>query len=645
MNRANIRHRSKITRLYGLGGTSFDGDVELGPYVTTMEQVNSYDSYGNVEMSTVSADGLLDVVTVMTYQINDSLETNKYKVNFLTGKVSYSDIDGSGGITEDEYLSGVTYTQHANGRVQNRTQFCTGNASKTITTHYMYFDEGDGLHELKSVQIGSEPVESYTYELGNRDQKFINNRLVAKSEINQGSGLVYETYDLASYSTDNEFGNKTQFVYDSLNRLISKTPPEGDRYALNIRYDGNTVTYEKGGADLQSQWLDPMGNNTLQCHLTYDEDGCVDKIIKASAYNWRGLELISLLPESIYDDEEGVLSINYSYDCLGRVVEILESDKTTSIEYSLHDETDNPDIKTKKTVNINGVVHIYYYDLRNNLRRVVKGAPAGEASYIYDLKGNLIQVTHGETDRYFGYDLMNRRQYSYEPETGIIEYDYFSDGKLKWKDTPTGKIYYGYDTYNRQKTVECPKGRTIREYFYDEPKVNFSDGSEIQINNGLRRLTSLLDKQYEGSTLVGKTKLAWSYNQYGNIETESVQIKAPDKGFVSKTYTTTNYYDAWGIPSLTKLPVSETYIHYGNEVGNMLPTGTGPFTTNIKLGDPTHPDGIRNIVPKIVYNTTGGLKKLKYDNSIWMSLIPDYASRISEVVTKVISLIFIRMMT
>ncbi|MCD4654210.1 hypothetical protein K8T06_09765, partial [bacterium] len=611
IDKANIRLRYQTTYLYGPSGC-----------VTSTELIDEYDEYGNVLRSTSNADGVSDIIMERSYKDLDNIVANnpdasRYKVDFLEWKKTTSN---------GEVLSFFCNEESGNtGRVGIRLDAVEWDTIPEnilyTTTNFEYYDSC----ELEWQQIEGSPRIEYGHSAGAIEWKKVGGLLVEDNVIDVNTGLVKISRDIS--------GNETEYAYDALNRMTWTKPPGSDRYPLDIRYSksqfGLWIEYERHGVDLQVHWIDTLGNHSFQKTLVYFENSVDYLTVKDTTFDWRNLRKRTVYPDSS-------LGVNYTYDCLGRLVQSSEEKSTpatiTEICYDVWNNVGGCYGILKK-VAVDGIEKFYLTDLRNNLIEVVGGLPAGHATYTYDDKGNLTQVSHGNTVRTFTYDMQNRNLNAFEPETGGVDFGgtqfvYHDDGKVKYKVTPEGNIYYFYDEHNRLLRVECPEGQKIRGYGYDEESVSFSDNTTVQIAYGEGRLTSLMDIQYQDNTL---TKLAYSYNRHGDIISESVCVDPVVSGLEPKTYTTNYIYDFWGNLSGIKYPVSETWIHYGNEIGDPDLGITGPWATNIKFYDPTYPDKTRTVVPNIYYNATGGLKQIEYDNKVRINLEKDDAHRIKEI--------------
>ncbi len=629
--RANIRHGSKETRLYGPSGLS-------GGYVVMRETVDTYDDYGNVTQSTSHVEGLYDIVVNREYQVveelyEDNPSGSRYKKDFLTLGIMTQNGD---------LISKTKYSEHgsAEGRIGDKKMYSSDGVFVQVEYDYDNGeDEGNGprYKELKSAswknalmsESGqySDFVTKFTFESGVMDQKYIEDDegtlFLVRNEIDANTGLIRTSTDAS--------GNVTAFEYDGLSRMWHINPPGPDRLSITVQFEnqGKTIRYERTDWNeytlpFQTFKLDDMGNIAFHQQWVYDEAGYNPKTMVESKFDWRGNEIISM-----YLGNPGNLTHTY-YDCLNRIWGIDDPDPNCTIfSYELHSDGA---IQQKKIVTDDeNVTRTYYSDLRGNLREVVvsdETRQSGNATYDYDARNNLIRVERGDRVRQFMYDWLNRMTQSLEPETGHNYFMYYPDGKLMLGSydpdyLANGTKAFWYDSRNRLSKVKhlfTGTFETVSELNYDDPLVNFDNGSEngIDVNprNYLGRLTSRKDYNFANGALTGETQFAMSYNVHGQLTDEWIQAKSGS--FVSDVFRTGYSYNDWGGTSLIQYPAAGFYVSYGNE---------GAWTKNVKLLDNTHPEGIRDIARTVYYNPTGTLREIQYDNNAIMGLIPDNRNR------------------
>ena len=184
---------------------------------------------------------------------------------------------------------------------------------------------------------------------------------------------------------------------------------------------------------------------------------------------------------------------NYSYDALGRVVDITDDTGIdTHYSYFLND--------TKVTVNPppageNSKRRQIEYDVLGHPTSVCEvitgsGTSCGQHSsangyittYQYDLLGNLTSVIQSGQGRAFTYDGLSRMLSEANPENGTTYYTYDTDGtcgthagdEVKRVDAATNVTCYTWDGLHRLTKVSYPSGPNTanmpnKNFFYDNP--------------------------------------------------------------------------------------------------------------------------------------------------------------------------------
>ncbi len=634
----NIRQESIETRLYAESKET---------YVSTKETFD-YDDFGNIKLIISQADGLPDIVTERVYyywenELNcDNPYSSNYKVDALYWEYAKA-VDIENG---EEVISGVCNEYDTGkGRVTQKQRLIENNSAVLETTLFNYTDD---RFQLNWKQIDSQPATLFCYEYGALAHKIINNIWFENNVIDPSTGLVIRSIDTAN--------NETEYAYDVLFRLSwikqlydSNDEPSG-RYPLDIKYNGKEITYERrfenGDSVVTDRYiLDEMGNPSYHKTHVYGDNGKVEAVVMMdSTYDWKGQVVRAIHPGTD-------IEITYNYDVLGRPTRIIDSDSEADYVYTvLHgDNKTKTTIAELESVDYHGSktyrYRNYMYDTRGNLLEAITGEPAGSATYTYDFIGNLIEVNHGDTLRAYTYDLLGRKTQLNEPERGVVNFEYYPDGKLHYEYTPEGKITYEYDGANRLKLVTVEEGSlpyfTIRGLAYDQTIVTFPTGETCNIRNGNGRLTSA----WEGrcldcgeNNIVIDFVIARSYNTFGELESESLWINPDLLDHSQHVYTTDYYYNGWGNQLMVKLPSSEVYVVYSNDIilpqtewgpGNGL--NHGPWTTKVYLADITHPDSWREIAKNVSYNKIGALKKITYDNNTHLSFHPDNRNRIEKI--------------
>ena len=322
----------------------------------------------------------------------------------------------------------------------------------------------DAVGNLKGLESPLNQKIKYTYDdLGRRIVAQGPNGATKTIEPN-AAGLPKSVIDAGNA--------RTQFQYDSSQRLIAVIDPDGsqseDQYdnrgRLVSRKDqaGNSTYYQ-----YKQNLLAGIDHPTFKERYEYDnrERQVIDERsyseheeTKAQRNQYRyfsgGFQLI--------DSSQN--ASGYSYDNLGRLISFSDAaGKNVSFSY---DRRGN----LTKVVDAVGRITIYRYDARNALMTEVKAGgdlQAVERNYFYDGIGNLIKaVTPDGRVSVFSYDDANRVQRidyiatdagSAGPvvgqSMGSVDYSYNDLNLLAGFEDENSKVVYSYDAMGRVKDV------------------------------------------------------------------------------------------------------------------------------------------------------------------------------------------------
>lgn len=222
--------------------------------------------------------------------------------------------------------------------------------ARAIVTQKTY----DELNRVKTIDYPTDTDVLYAYDIG---------KIGTLSSINDASGITTFTYDnrLHKVSETRVLDGitwNTQYTYDSADRLVNRTNPDGEvvRYGYNRQgtvniVNGilNTINYNAFGKITKKEFA-----NTLTTNYTYD-----------SASN----RLKRIQTGSVQD-------LNYTYDNVGNVKTIVNATtaKTQTFGYDALDRL----ISASENV---GYSHTYTYDPIGNLTKLITGTTPIDYTY------------------------------------------------------------------------------------------------------------------------------------------------------------------------------------------------------------------------------------------------------------------------
>lgn len=386
------------------------------------------------------------------YQLGQSTQENYTQYAYDALDRLWQVTDAEGNVTETRYWpdgrvwktidaegrSVVTHTYNANGTLYS-VQDAKGNA-----TVYGY----DDFRRPQSTRYADNTHEEISYD---------------------DPGRVHQTTTRA--------GQTTQFTYDALNRIVSRT------------IAGSTTTY---GYDLAGRTVNTTDSvGTLR--NTFDRLGRVGTATQTNGakvcYDYDTLGRHSKLT---YPDNSFV---TYSYDNLGRLTAIKDPADSNLARYSYDDLS-----RRKNVQYANGTSSVWTYSNTNRLQQLSNAAVTGAATYAYtyDLVGNRLSMTvngaaphvytydhtyqlldanypagYFRADTAFTYDPAgNRSQVSSPPTTyltnnlnqytlvGSDSFSYDTNGNL------TGDGHHSY-TYDAESRLTATSGGHSVQYTYD----------------------------------------------------------------------------------------------------------------------------------------------------------------------------------
>ena len=273
---------------------------------------------------------------------------------------------------------------------------------------------------------------SLTRVIGQRDSESSETDDVITNLTHNDNGLVETLSD--------PLGRVSTPSYDELGRITSTT------FALGSA-DEATERYEYDAAGNQTGFIDPDGNRTEFVYdsmnrLTQivnpdpDGDGPLPRAITEFGYDEAGNQVLGI-------DPHGNRTVTL-YDTLDRVVKIIDANLDES-EFGY--DTESNQVLARDPV-LNETVDAY--DARNRVVEVLN-ADDGNIQFIYDLNDNMVAVVdpvNNQTD--FSFDARNRITAEMNPLGAITELSYDrADNIILQTDRNGRKTRFVYDSLNR----------------------------------------------------------------------------------------------------------------------------------------------------------------------------------------------------
>lgn len=429
----------------------------------------------------------------------------------------------------EKTLSQIKFTPDDKGNIIREEHINASGNGDSALTEYEYDSYGNMIR--KTVHSPeNDYVTSYEYgkDADGVDQKgvFLTKQyaVVDGAEVSQSYSYYFNTGNKKAEVDGN--GNRTEYGYDSLERLIRET------FA-----DGTTKQYsytDSVGKNSTIEYIDPKGNKflfeydilgNLVAYSIYDKNKWAN--LEKTEYDYRGNKRKTI-------DSNGQ-STRFTYDSADRLVkkEYYENDisRKESLSLSYEYASDAGLWQTVAITDEEGYQKKYSYDILNRLIKdevspVKDSTVIGATIYTYDYEGNQTSVTDAKGDKtQFVYDGLGR----------IIEKTDALNNKSLLTYSNTGKLL----------TTEEPGGRTTQS-IYDaagritEERVSLKGSSDYDYTKYSYDNASNITMLLQGKVSKGKDSISslsdYEYNSMNRITNEYKHIDANRSGHIRYTY-------------------------------------------------------------------------------------------------------------
>lgn len=389
-------------------------------------------------------------------------------------------------------------------------QFTRGNISretvnlgnKEIHTKRQKYDSFGNVVELQDPNGNLRKVEwDTTYQqFAEKEMLYLKN---GTQKLNMATKWDYK-YSIIRQSTDFN-GHVTRYQYDKFGRLLRTFYPGDTSASILYEYDmkapiSRIVTSKrstKTGTDMVTVLCyDGLGRKIQERVQTTPGSYLVSSFVKYNrtskvAKRWNSF--MSDKKECSFAPPEGLPSIEFFYDGLGRPIRAVKQDKATvRYEYKplqnvYYDEEDNrkdsPHFNTPTTLVKDGLGRI-----TAKLQFKTSGGSELRSKYTWSFLNTLGKdiltkvVDSAGAVKQQEFDLLGRITQVTDPDQKTITYAYDDAGNmLTRKDEQGRNITYTYDGLNRLKTIQKEaKKDTLIELFYDQNHPDFPTGNNLK---------------------------------------------------------------------------------------------------------------------------------------------------------------------
>jgi RHS repeat-associated protein len=370
--------------------------------------------------------------TTYTYDDADRLLTVTDAAS--PGNVTTYGYDTENNLTsiKDPNNNTTSFTYDAFGRV-TKTTF-----PSTLAEYYYY----DAVGNLTSKTDRKNQAITYTY-----DQL---NRLTQKSYPD--STAVNYTYDHDSRLTQVTDPTGTyQFTFDNMGRLTNTTTSYAFLTGRNF-----TTSYAYDAASNRTGFTDPESGSTSYVYDTLNRLQTLTPPAAFTATGNFGFSYDALSRRTQMTRPNGLKSV-YAYDNLSRLQSVLHQSGSTTLDGAAY-AVDNAGNRTSRTPQPSGTASNYAYDNIYQLTGVTQSATTTE-SYTYDPVGNRLSS--------LGVSSYTNNSSNELTSTSNASYTYDNNGNTLTKVVGTNTTSYTWDYENRMTSVTLPGTGGTDTFKYD----------------------------------------------------------------------------------------------------------------------------------------------------------------------------------
>jgi RHS repeat-associated protein len=529
-----------------------------------------YDSRGNrtvvidaLNNQTAFAYDSMNRLTKITYPTSPATYT-QFAYDYRGRKIGVTDPNGKitqYGYDDADRLISVTdpnngETQYAYDDENNLTSITDASGNKTS---FVY----DPYGQVSQTNFPSSFAEAYSYDL--------DGNLLTKTD-RKGHVINYG-YDFLNRLTSKSYpdGTAVNYTYDLENRLTQVSDPTGtytgtfdnmsrltQTSTVYTFITGKTFTvgYAYDAASNRSSMTDPQNASTA---YVYDTLNRMSTLTYPSRNNYSFT--YDALGRRTQLSRPNSVATNYQYDTLSRLTSVLHQISSKSGTTTLDGATyvyDAGGNRTSKTDKRTNVASGFSYDALYELTQVQQGTSTTE-SYSDDPVGNRLSSLGVSP---YAYNTSN--QLNLYPG---VAYTYDNNGNTLTKVTSAGTTNYSWDFENRLTSVTLPGSGGTVNFKYDPFGRRIQKVSSAGTTNYV----------YDGVNVLEEV------NGSGSMLGRYVQSPGVDQPLAETRGSTTSYYEADGLGSITSLSNSSgalantyTYDSYGKLVAS-TGTLTNPF--------------------------------------------------------------------
>jgi RHS repeat-associated protein len=372
-------------------------------------------------------------------------KTTTYAYDDADRMTSVTDAATPGNVTTYGYDSenNLTSIQDANGHTTSFSYDAFGRVAKTtFPSGYIETYGYDAVGNLTSKTDRKNQLITYTYDQLNRlTQKAYPDTTAVNYTYDNDSRLTQVTDPSGTY----------QFTFDNMGRLTNTTTSYAFLVGRNF-----TTSYGYDAASNRTGFTDPESGATS---YVYDTLNRLQTLTPPSAFSGTGnfgFTYDALSRRTQMTRPNGLKSI-YAYDNLSRLQSVLHQSGSTTLDGAAY-AVDNAGNRTSRTPQPTGAASNYAYDNIYELTGVTQNSATTE-SYTYDPVGNRLSS--------LGVSSYTNNSSNELTSTPTTTYTYDNNGNTQTKVVGSNTTTYAWDFENRMSSVTLPAGGGTVTFAYD----------------------------------------------------------------------------------------------------------------------------------------------------------------------------------
>jgi RHS repeat-associated protein len=428
-------------------------------------------------------------------------ESNLTSITDANGHQTMFTYDAYGRVTQANFPSTLTetYAYDANNNLTSKTdrkgqtiQYVYDALNRLTRKVYPDSTEADYVYDLVGKILSvNDPTGSYSFAYDNMGR--LTGTTTSYSFLTGRNFTTSYSYDKASNRTgftDPESGS-TAYVYDTLNRLQTLTPPSAiTTGSFGFSYDA---------LSRRTQMTRP---NNVAANYTYDNLSRLQSVLhqlSGSTIDGASYGLDSAGNRTSKTDYYAGATSSYAYDAIYELTGVTQGTNTT--ESYTYDPVGN-------RLSSLGVSP-YSVNVSNQL------SSTPNATYTYDSNGNTLTKVVGSNTTSYTWDFENRLTSVTLPGSGgTVTFKYDPFGRRIYKSSSSGTSIYAYDGDDLVEETNSA-GAAVARYSQglniDEPLAMLrSSATSYYQADGLGSVTSL-------SNGAGAVAQNYTYDSFGNI--------------------------------------------------------------------------------------------------------------------------------